>query len=406
MDFWLILYIIDWILFIIVSLTVLYMLVFTITSLFARKGEIPKTRHQNRFIVLIHSYNNKGVIQTVKSILGQTYPQRLFDVTVISDNNDEMTNFRLAQEPITLLTPKFEKSTKAKALQLAVNNLPQFKIYDIVLILDGGNLVEPEFLEQMNDAFESAGTRAIQVHRLSRNRDTTPSRMGAIFEEINNSIFRRGHIAIGLSAGLMGAGCAFDFNWFKNNINKIKSSWEDKELEALLMRQHVYVDYFDQIYVFDEKTREAKEFNRQRGQWMKAQFFTLLRNIHYLPVAIVNQYYSWADKIIQWMLMPRIVMMCVIVGMSIILPIIYTTLAIKWWILFAVVLLIFAIATPDYLVDDNWDKTFYRAPLILMKSIPGLSRLPDYIEERDRKMAEKKKQKQKQKDKEKSRRKR
>lgn len=404
MDFWLILYIIDWILFIIVSLTVLYMLVFTITSLFARKGEVPKTRHQNRFIVLIHSYNNKGVIQTVKSILGQTYPQRLFDVTVISDNNDEMTNFRLAQEPITLLTPKFEKSTKAKALQLAVNNLPQFKIYDIVLILDGGNLVEPEFLEQMNDAFESAGTRAIQVHRLSRNRDTTPSRMGAIFEEINNSIFRRGHIAIGLSAGLMGAGCAFEFNWFKNNINNVKSAWEDKELEALLMRQHIYVDYFDQIYVFDEKTREAKEFNRQRGQWMKAQFFTLLRNIHYLPVAIVNQYYSWADKIIQWMLMPRIVMMCVIVGMSIILPIIYTTLAIKWWILFAVVLLIFAIATPDYLVDNNWDKTFYRAPLILMKSIPGLSRLPDYIEERDRKMAEKKKQKQK--DKKKSRRKR
>ena len=404
MDFWLILYIIDWILFIIVSLTVLYMLVFTITSLFARKGEVPKTRHQNRFIVLIHSYNNKGVIQTVKSILGQTYPQRLFDVTVISDNNDEMTNFRLAQEPITLLTPKFEKSTKAKALQLAVNNLPQFKIYDVVLIMDGGNIVEPEFLEQMNDAFESAGTKAIQVHRLSRNRDTTPARMGAIFEEINNSIFRRGHIAIGLSAGLMGAGCAFEFNWFKNNINNVKSAWEDKELEALLMRQHIYVDYFDQIYVFDEKTREAKEFNRQRGQWMKAQFFTLLRNIHYLPVAIINQYYSWADKIIQWMLMPRIVMMCVIVAMSIILPIIYTTLAIKWWILFAVVLLIFAIATPDYLVDNNWDKTFYRAPLILMKSIPGLSRLPDYIEERDRKMAEK--QKQKQKDKEKSRRKR
>lgn len=406
MDFWLILYIIDWILFIIVSLTVLYMLVFTITSLFARKGEVPKTRHQNRFIVLIHSYNNKGVIQTVKSILGQTYPQRLFDVTVISDNNDEMTNFRLAQEPITLLTPKFEKSTKAKALQLAVNNLPQFKIYDVVLIMDGGNIVEPEFLEQMNDAFESAGTKAIQVHRLSRNRDTTPARMGAIFEEINNSIFRRGHIAIGLSAGLMGAGCAFEFNWFKNNINNVKSAWEDKELEALLMRQHIYVDYFDQIYVFDEKTREAKEFNRQRGQWMKAQFFTLLRNIHYLPVAIINQYYSWADKIIQWMLMPRIVMMCVIVAMSIILPIIYTTLAIKWWILFAVVLLIFAIATPDYLVDNNWDKTFYRAPLILMKSIPGLSRLPDYIEERDRKMAEKQKQKQKQKDKEKSRRKR
>ena len=56
MDFWIIIYIIDWILFIIVSLTVLYMLVFTITSLFAHKSKIPKTKHQNRFIILIPSY--------------------------------------------------------------------------------------------------------------------------------------------------------------------------------------------------------------------------------------------------------------------------------------------------------------------------------------------------------------
>jgi len=399
MDFWLLLYIIDWILFGIVSLTVLYMFFFTITSLFSHRSEIPKTKRQNRFIVLIPSYKNKKVVQTVKSVLGQTYPQRLFDVTVISDNNDEMTNFRLAQEPITLLTAKFEKSTKAKSLQLAVNNLPQFKVYDIVLILDGGNIVEPEFLEQMNDAFESAGTKAIQAHSLSQNRDTTTARMGAIFEEINNTIFRRGHIVIGLSAGLMGYGCAFDFNWFKNNINKIKSAWEDKELEALLMRQHIYIDYFDNIYIYNEKTREAKEFNRERGRWMKAQFLTLLRNIHYLPVAIFNQHYSWADKIIQWILMPRIVMMIVIVAMSIIMPIIYTTLAFKWWTLFAIVLLIFAMATPNYLVDNQWDKTFYRAPLILMKSIPGLSAIPDFVDRWDMKRAEKRKQKEKRKNK-------
>ena len=399
MDFWILLYIIDWVLFGFVSLTVFYMLFFTITSLFARKSEIPKTKRQNRFIVLIPTYNNKKVVQTVKSVLGQTYPQRLFDVTVISDNNDEMTNFRLAQEPITLLTPKFEKSTKAKSLQLAVNNLPQFKVYDIVLILDGGNIIEPEFLEQMNDAFESAGTKAIQAHSLSQNRDTTTARMGAIFEEINNSIFRRGHIVIGLSAGLMGSGCAFEFNWFKNNINKIKSAWEDKELEALLMRQHIYIDYFDQIYIFDEKTLEAKEFNRERGRWMKAQFLTLLRNIHYLPVAIFNQHYSWADKIIQWILMPRMVMMAVIIAMGILMPIIYTTLAFKWWALFAIVLLIFAMATPDYLVDDQWDKTFYRAPLILMKSIPGLSAIPDFVDKWDMKRVEKRKEKEKRKSK-------
>ena len=383
MDFWLILYIIDWVLFIFAALTVLYMLFFTITSMMAHQGALPKTNNQNRFIVLIPAYKNKRVIQTVKSVLGQTYPQRQFDISVVSDHNDEMTNMRLAQEPITLLTPQFEKGNKAKALQLAINNLPQFKIYDIVVILNAGDLVEPEFLENLNAAFESAGTKAIQTHILSRNRDTTAARMGAIFEEINNSIFRRGHIAMGLSAGLMGSGCAFDFTWFKNNIFNVKSAWEDKELDAMLMRQHIHVDYFDQLYVFNEKTRESEEFNRERGRWIKAQVITLLKNIKYLPIALVNRYYNWADKIIQWMLMPRMILMAVIILMGIIMPIIYTTLAFKWWALFAIVLLVFAMATPDYLVDKNWDRTFFKTPLVLMKSIPGLSKISDWVERRE-----------------------
>jgi len=380
MDFWEILYTIDGVLFIFTALTVLYMLFFTITSLMAHQGALPKTNHQNRFIVLIPAYKNKRVLQTVKSVLGQTYPQRQFDISVVSEHNDELTNMRLAQEPITLLTPHFEKSTKAKALQLAINNLPQFKIYDIVVILDAGDLVEPEFLENLNAAFESAGTKAIQTHILSRNRDTTAARLGAIFEEINNSIFRRGHIAIGLSAGLMGSGCAFDFTWFKNNIFNVKSAWEDKELDAMLMRQHFHVDYFDQLYVFNEKIRESDEFNRERGRWIKAQFITLLKNVKYLPIALVNRYYSWADKIIQWMLIPRMLLMAVIVLMGIILPMIYTSLVFKWWILFAIVLLVFAMATPDYLVDKNWDTTFFKTPIVLMKSIPGLSKIADWVE--------------------------
>lgn len=380
MDFWKILYIIDWTLFSIVALTTLYLLFFSVASLFYHRKPVPRTKHQNRFIVLITSYKNPKVVQTVKAILGQTYPQRLFDVTVVSDHNDEMTNMKLAQEPITLLTPDFKESTRVKALQLGFNNLPQFKIYDVVILLEGGNIVEPEFLEQMNDAFEAAGTKAIQVHRLSRNRDTTSARMGAIFEEINTSIFRRGHIAVGLSASLLTSGCAFDFTWFRNHINLLKSNWEDKEMAALLMREHIYVDYFNAIFVYEEKIRQAEAFNRERRRWIKAQFFTLIRNIRYLPEAIFNQHYNWIDKIIQWLLMPRMVMIPLIIAMGLILPVIYMSLAFKWWAIFAIVLLIFAMATPDYLVDEHWDETFYKAPLVFMKSIPGLSKIADHIE--------------------------
>ena len=395
MDFWLILFIIDWLLFGIVALAVLYMLIYTIASLFYTKRDVPKTKQLNRFIVLIPSYNNPGVVQTVKSVLAQSYPMRLFDVTVISDHNDEMTNFRLAQEPVTHLIPNFEKSTKAKALQLAVNNLPQFKIYDIAIVLDGGSVVDTNFLEQMNEAFEASGTKAIQAHRISRNRDSTPARMGAVFEEINNTIFRRGHIALGLSAGICGGGYAMDFNWFKENVFKLKTPWEVKEWESLLMRQNVFVDFFDDIFVYDEKKRTPEEFNRERLTWIKAQIHAALTNIHYLPGAILNRRYNRIDKVVQWLLIPRMLMMAIIVGMSLILPIIYTSLVFKWWALFAITLLICAIATPDYLVDDHWESTFFKSPLVLMKSIPGLSGIANYLDRININTTSKKKDKKK-----------
>ena len=395
MDFWLILYILDWILFSIVALTVLYMLIYTIASLFYTKTDVPKTKQLNRFIILIPSYNNPGVVHTVKSILAQTYPMRLFDVTVISDHNDEMTNFRLAQEPITHLIPNFEKSTKAKALQLAVNNLPQFKIYDIAIVLDGGSVVDTDFLEKMNEAFEAAGTKAIQAHRISRNRDSTAARMGAVFEEINNTIFRRGHIALGLSAGICGGGYAMDFNWFKDNVFKLKTQWEVKEWESLLMRQNVFVDFFDDIFVYDEKKRTPEEFNRERLNWIKAQIHAAFKNIHYLPGAILNRRYNRIDKVVQWLLIPRMLMMAIIVGMSLILPVIYTSLVFKWWALFAITLLICAIATPDYLVDDHWESTFFKSPLVLMKSIPGLSGIANYLDRININTSNKKKDKKK-----------
>ena len=157
MDFWLILYIIDWTLFAFVAGTVLYLGVYAIASLFERNTVVNKAKTQNRFVVLIPSYQQDEVIEhTVLSILSQSYPQRMFDVVVISDHQSEMTNMKLAQYPITLLTPDFEESTKAKSLQYAILNLPEFKIYDIALILDADNIVGQEFLTEVNDAIRAA----------------------------------------------------------------------------------------------------------------------------------------------------------------------------------------------------------------------------------------------------------
>ena len=365
MDFWLILYIVDWFFFIITAGTVLYLGIFSIASLFSRTTNINEAKTKRRFIILIPAYKQDHVIeQTILSILAQSYPQRLFDVTVISDHQSEITNMRLAQYPITLLTPNFAESSKAKSLQYAILNLPEFKIYDIAMILDADNIVDQDFLTQMNDAYESAATKAIQAHTVSRNRDTAAARMGAIFEEINNSIFRKGHINLGLSASLADAGTAFDFKWFKDNVMKTKNSAEVKELESMLLRNQIYIDYFHDILIYGEKVRTTEKLNLQHGNWTIKQIKNLFWNIKYLPGAIFNKQRDLADKIIQWMLIPRTVLVGIIMIMSLVLPFIYFTLVIKWWFLGAICLFFFAIATPDYLVDEMWDKTFLRSPLV------------------------------------------
>ncbi len=368
--FWWILYVVDWTLFVIVTLTVAYMLFFSLVSLISKNHNVPKAKNQNRFIILIPSYkNDQVIIQTVASILSQNYPQRMFDVVVISDHQSEITNMRLAQYTITLLTPDFEKSSKTKSLQYAILNLPEFKIYDVAIILNADDLVEPEFLDQMNDAYEAAGTKAIVAHKLPRNRDTSSARLSTIFDEINNNIFRRAHINVGLSSALMGSGVAYEFNWFKKHIMKVRTATEDKELEAMLMHQRYYVDYFDNIYLYNVKKREVADFNKQRGRWITDQIRSLAKNIRFLPVAIFRKQYDWVDKIIQWMLLPRSIMFAIIFVMSLTLPFIYLTIAIKWWVVTGIWGFSLAIATPNELVDKNWDKDFITLPLVTIKII-------------------------------------
>ena len=60
--------------------------------------------------------------------------------------------------------------------------------------------------------------------------------------------------------------------------------------------------------------------------------------------------------------------------MSVVLPFIYMTLVIKWWIVAALVMLAFAFATPDYLVDEHFNRDFAQSPKIIVEGITNIFR--------------------------------
>ena len=303
--------IIDLLLWLIIAANVMYVLFFTLASHLPKKTHLPSAiSHQPSFLVLIPAYHEDAVIiNTVESFLQQNYPKDLYRLCVISDHMEATTNDQLAALPITLLQPTFENSSKAKALRYAISDIrhQSSAIYDYVVILDADNIVAPDYLSHLSQIVRP--NIAIQCHRTAKNVDNDIAALDGLSEEINNSIFRRGHNYIGMSSALIGSGMCFDYNWFKTNVIKLNTAVEDREMEALLMKQGIYIHYAEDILVMDEKVSNGSNFQRQRLRWMTGQVQTLCKMLPYIPKAIITGNINYIDKTIQQALIPRSILL-------------------------------------------------------------------------------------------------
>lgn len=307
--------VIDWILFVPLALCVCYLLFYTIASYFYRPPSYPAAKKQRRFLVLFPAYKeDRVIVNAVRSFLRQDYPATLFDVIVISDQMQPETNETLRQLPIRLLTADYTDSSKAKALTLAMNSLAG-EAYHVVAVLDADNIVTPNFLSEINRAFDT-GLRSVQARRTGKNLHTGVALLDGVSEEINNAIFRSGHNAVGLSASLSGSGMAFDAEWFARNVKRLQTAGEDKELETLLLQQRIHTGYLSQLPVYDEKTQKTTAIKKQRKRWIAAQFGTLLTVLPDLPKALFKGNLDYCDKIFQWMLPPRLLQLAAVFGLA------------------------------------------------------------------------------------------
>jgi cellulose synthase/poly-beta-1,6-N-acetylglucosamine synthase-like glycosyltransferase len=356
---------VDRLLFILMAISVAYLAIFAFFSLWGLKKKYPASTKKFNFLILIPAYKEDRVImESVNSILNQEYPKDKFDLVVISDKMEEDTNRVLSALPLTLLELNAQNSSKALALNFAMDNLPN-ENYNIVVILDADNVVEPNFLNELNDCYFS-GSLAMQAHRLPKNLDTDVAIMDAISEEINNSIFRRGHVNMGLSSALIGSGMAFDFKLFRKNVVHLKTAGEDKELEVLLFKERVFIDYLDNVKVFDQKTQKTGGFYNQRRRWLAAQFLSFAKGIKDIPGALLSLNIDYADKIFQWALLPRVLILGLISIFASALTIFSWTYSIKWWLLLIVLVFTFAMAIPDYLVTKRSLKALRKLPILFI----------------------------------------
>lgn len=350
------LHILDILFFLIFSINILYLLFFSIASRCGRKS-VPNSAAEparKRIAILIPAYKEDAVIaECVASCMAQDYPSDLYDTVVIADRMGQDTNEALERSGAMVIPVFFENSTKAKALNFAMARLD--KPYDIAIVLDADNTIGTDFLRRIDNAFSSDGVTILQAHRRAKNMNTDLAFLDAVSEEINNSIFRQGHVNVGLSAALIGSGMCFDYGLFKSTMSTIDAvGGFDRALELTLLQARHTIGYLADAEVMDEKVQHHRDFSRQRRRWLSAQLHYLVTFSRELPQAIKEGNLDFCDKMFQQMSLPRIMLLGLCTIIAVALSFADGGTSVKWWVLLGLLAAALGIAIPGYLFKKRF----------------------------------------------------
>lgn len=362
---------IECLLYVYLSISVGYILLFAVASLFAKFQTFPPADRYSRFILLIPGYKeDKVILDTARAALSQQYPSDRYRVLVISDRMSDETNAALRAIGAEVLKIAFEESSKALALQTAVRHLKEE--YDYAVILDADNIIAPDYLEQVNNYIQKTSCKVLQTHRTAKNLNTPTAVLDAAIEEMNNRIFRLGHVQLGFSSALIGSGMVMDYAWFKENIFHTHTAGEDKELEELLLRQRIHIHYADHIRVLDEKVQQQEAMGNQRKRWIATQFFLAGLMWPKVPIAILQGNGDYVVKAIQSIILPRSILVAFIGMICFITTLVPFLSSVKWWTLLFILLIALTVAIPKYMRNKQLYQALEEVPFFVCSMVLNL----------------------------------
>ena len=349
---------------------IVYVTVLAVAGLFFKqKRTMELISNIPKIALFIPAYKeNEVILHTVEEVLKHDYDK--FDVVVIADSLDIKILEKLKRLNIILIEVSFKKSTKAKALNFAMDKLNEE--YDLAVILDADNIMNNNALELFAIKY-TEGYNAIQGHRTAKNKSTNFALLDAISEEINNHIYCKGAQMLGITSRLVGSGMAFDYVLFKKLMKEIDAvGGFDKELKLKLIELGHPIYYLNEAVIYDEKVSQSKVFLNQRKRWVSSQFYYLkkftLRSITQLFKGKFNYFIIVAQLSFPPRLLLPIILLVLFILSNIFDNQFYTLI---WGGIFCLNVLVHFISIPREFWNKNLIKAFFSLPkaLIMMLTL-------------------------------------
>lgn len=295
------------------GIQLLYILLF-----FVKAKVYPKAKVQHKFGIVIPARNEAAVItDIIKCLLKSDYPRELFDIFVVADNCTDNTA-ELARKAGAIVYERTDPDPKHHKAGYALKYLfekimAEHPGYEAFIKFDADNLMEPDYISRMNDAFD-AGVKCARGYSNSKNIDqnivTGISGLWYIRDCRFASHFRS---AIGQGTMLGGAGMMFAAEIIEKHGWDCLTASDDSEFTMRRLNQDkIKTMYVKDAIVYEDQPSTIKDtfakYMRMAGALNKL-FFT--QGLKSFALFFVRWKWTYLDMFLTLMFIPVCVLMCI-----------------------------------------------------------------------------------------------
>ncbi len=229
-----------------------------------------------RYAALISARNEEEVIgELIASLKAQNYPAHLLDVYVVADNCTDGTA-QAAQRAGATVYRRFNRTEVGKgyALDFLLKKIAadgKGDAYAGYFIFDADNIVDPNFVSEMNRTFDKGGYAAVTCYRNSKNFGQNWITAGYSIWFLREARFlNSARQALGLTCHVSGTGFLLSAEVVKEN-----GGWpyhlltEDIQFSAQCAAEGRKIGYCDGAVVYDEQPTAFRQSWDQRLRWSK-----------------------------------------------------------------------------------------------------------------------------------------